>query len=151
MKQTLSIVLLIILLAIPATAQKSKRKRVRTAKPKIVYVPVVVEPSEVTKSFIVPANGYSTMTLGPYGDQGTTLDMRYEAQGGSGNDIEVFILDEDGMTNWKNGHSTPTFYNSGRKTVGNIDVTLGEGVYFLIFNNKFSTFTPKAITLTIRE
>lgn len=78
-----------------------------------------------------------------------TISGKFQAQGGSGNDIEVFILNEDGYINFKNGHSTPTFYNSNRATVGTINITLGAGVYYLVFNNGYSLMTPKAVQTTI--
>ena len=75
---------------------------------------------------------------------------RFRASGGSGNDIEVLILDGDQFENWKNRHSTPTYYNSEKVTVGSIDVTLREGTYYLIFSNKFSAISNKAITADIK-
>lgn len=74
---------------------------------------------------------------------------RFRAQGGGGNDIEVFILDQDGYENFRNGHSTPTYYNSGRITVGTIRANLGAGVYYLVFNNGYSVITNKAIEANV--
>jgi hypothetical protein len=82
-----------------------------------------------------------------------TLNQRitghFEATGGSGNDVEVFLLDEDGFTNFKNGHSTRTLYNSGKVTAGTIDVPLpftGDSkTYYLVFSNTFSLLTNKAV------
>jgi hypothetical protein len=70
---------------------------------------------------------------------------RFRAQGGSRNDIQVMIMDADNFENWKNGNSADTYYNSGRKTVGSFDVTLGKGTYFSVFNNNYSLITPKAV------
>lgn len=70
---------------------------------------------------------------------------RFRASGGRGNDIEALILDGDAYENWRNGHTVNTYYNSGKITVANIDVTLGAGDYVLIFNNMFSAITPKAV------
>lgn len=64
-------------------------------------------------------------------------------------DVEVFILDEDGYENFKNGHTTSTFFNSGRRTVGTVNATLGSGVYYIVFNNGYSILTPKAIEANI--
>jgi hypothetical protein len=70
---------------------------------------------------------------------------RFRAQGGGGNDIEVFILDEDAYENFRNGHGTPTYYNSGKVTVGTIRANLGAGAYYLVFNNGYSIITNKAV------
>lgn len=81
--------------------------------------------------------------------QGTQVIGRFRAEGGSGNDIEVYIVDEDGFENYQNGHTVPTYYNSGRVTVGRINIRLNEGVYYIIFNNQFSSVTNKAVTADI--
>ena len=74
---------------------------------------------------------------------------RFRAQGGGRNDIECFIVDEDGLENFSNGHSVPTFYRSGRTTVGRLNVVLRSGSYFLVFSNRFSLMTPKAVRAAI--
>jgi hypothetical protein len=78
-----------------------------------------------------------------------TVAGRFRAQGGSGNDIEVYILDEDGFENYRNGHRVQTYYNSGRVTVGTINVALGSGSYYLVFNNSFSTVSNKAVNARV--
>ena len=74
---------------------------------------------------------------------------KFRAQGGGHSDIECFIVDEDGLENFGTGHSVPTYYNSGRVTVATINVVLREGRYFLVFNNKYSIITPKAVAASI--
>lgn len=74
----------------------------------------------------------------------------FEAQGGR-NDIECYIMDEAGFTNFKNGHNAKTYYNSGRATVGNIHAVVaprGQN-YYVVFNNAFSSFTPKAVKASV--
>lgn len=75
---------------------------------------------------------------------------RFEASGGDGNDIEVYITDEDGMTNLRNNHQMSGWYDSGKVTVGEIDATLKPGTYYLVFNNRFSFLTNKAINSEIK-
>lgn len=96
----------------------------------------------------VNAGGYLYFTLSvPAGATNVRIEGRFSATGGSGNDIEVFVITDDGFTNWKNGHSTPTYYNSGKVTVGEVNAVLpdGAGTYYLVFNNNFSLVTPKAV------
>lgn len=96
----------------------------------------------------VNAATYAYFTLNvPSGANNVRLQGRFSATGGSGNDIEVFLLSDSQYTNWQNGHSTPTFYNSGKVTVNDLNVTLPNdaGTYYLVFNNKFSLFSPKAV------
>ena len=103
-------------------------------------------------AFSVPATGYyyTRFTLAP-GTTQPTVNGRFQAAGGSGNDVEVFIVDEDGFVNFKNGHSVPTFYNSGKVTQSNIEARLpGPGTYYLVFNNRFSLISPKAVTASVK-
>ncbi len=74
----------------------------------------------------------------------------FKASGGSRNDIEVYIVDEDGLTNRKNGNAASTYYNAGRVTVGKIYAPLPSMRscnYYLIVDNGFSIVSSKAITL----
>jgi len=99
----------------------------------------------------------STFIVGPrvykytqFSSTGSHVSGRFQAQGGSGNDIQVFIFDADGFENWKNHHSASTYYNSGKVTVGTIDAQLGPGTYFLVFDNNFSLVSNKAISSDIK-
>lgn len=78
-------------------------------------------------------------------EEGAHIVGKFRATGGSGNDIEVYIFDEDAFENFKNGHEAPTYYNSRRVTVGKIDLRLKGGVYYLVFNNSFSIFSNKVV------
>jgi hypothetical protein len=106
-----------------------------------VVTPLAPEP------FTVPASQLHFFQI----DVATSVRVagRFRAEGGRRNDIAVFLLDRDGLENYSNGHGTQTYYNSGRKTVGSIDVTLGKGTYFLIFDNQFSSFSNKVVRTDI--
>jgi hypothetical protein len=99
------------------------------------------------ESFTVPAGQiqYYTFTLTGSG----RVVGRFEASGGTGNDIEAVITDADNFENWKNGHQARVMYQSGKTTVGNINTLLGPGTYYLAFNNGFSVVTAKTITSSI--
>jgi len=83
----------------------------------------------------------------PTGATNVRVQGHFSATGGSGNDIEVYLVDEDQFTNWKNGHETPKFYSSGKVTVGDVNVTLPDdaATYYLVFDNRFSWLSPKAV------
>lgn len=70
---------------------------------------------------------------------------RFRASGGSGNDIICFIIDQDGLENFQNGHTVPTYYNSGKITVANINTQLAAGQYYLVFSNTFALLTAKTV------
>jgi hypothetical protein len=75
---------------------------------------------------------------------------RFQAYGGPQNDIEAYILDNDGFINWTNDHGSPAYYNSGRLTVGNISTPLSAGTYYLVFNNRYSRFDDKNVDANIQ-
>jgi hypothetical protein len=80
---------------------------------------------------------------------GANVSGRFRAEGGGGNDIICLILDRDSFENWRNGHTVNTYYNSGKITVANINVNLGEGNYVLVFSNTFSSVSNKAVTARV--
>jgi hypothetical protein len=102
----------------------------------------------VNGSFTVAAQQYRYWSF-HVGRRGSSISGRFRAEGGGGNDIEVYVLDADGFENFRNGHTANTYYNSGRVTVGTINGRLAEGDYFLIFSNTFSVVTNKAVTASI--
>lgn len=86
--------------------------------------------------FFIPANASNVMVNG-----------HFTATGGIGNDIICYITDQDGLANLQNGHQARVFYNSQRETQSQISATLpnGTGNYYLVFDNRFSLITPKAV------
>jgi len=98
-------------------------------------------------AFTVSARGFqSTRFVVPEGATDINVEGRFSATGGSGNDVEVFLLDEDGYVNFQNNHRVGTYFNSGRATQGGISVSLPKhGTYYLVFNNRFSVMSPKAV------
>jgi hypothetical protein len=80
------------------------------------------------------------------------LSGRFQASGGTGDDIRVLIMTKDDYTNFVNGHSARSYYDSGQKTVSNIDVTLPSGSqkYVLVFDNTFSFVADKEVNANIK-
>jgi hypothetical protein len=78
------------------------------------------------------------------------VDGHFAATGGTGNDVEAYVLNSDEWVNFQNHHQTPTFYNSQRTTQNTISATLpaSAGTYYLVFNNGFSLLTPKAVEVS---
>jgi len=69
----------------------------------------------------------------------------------SENSIEVYVLSESAFTVWQNGYGASTVYESGRVEKGSIESDLpdGSGIYYLVFNNKFSSSTPKHVDASV--
>jgi hypothetical protein len=118
--------------------------------------PVTIQLSQ--KAFTIETGHYIDFKFTiPAQSSDVRLEGRFEASGGSGNDVEVVVLSEDAFTNWQNHHSVPTYYNSGRVTVGSVEARLPATVgnpgqpatYYLIFSNVFSVFSNKAVSTDI--
>jgi hypothetical protein len=102
----------------------------------------------VDKAFPVGAHQYVYYTI-PLKADVTHVTGHFTAQGGS-NDIEVLVLDQDGFTNFSNGHNANTYYNSGGYvTTGSIDLNLRSGTYYVVFNNAAAMLTNKVVTAKI--
>lgn len=91
--------------------------------------------------------GYSYFKLDvPPGASGIHLQGNFTASGGSGNDIDAYVLSEADFVNWQNRHVATTYYNSGKVTVGDINVNLpAAGTYYLVFDNRFSLLSQKSV------
>jgi hypothetical protein len=99
----------------------------------------------------VAAMHYAYYSLAaPAGARNVRVQGRFTATGGAGNDIFVFLLNEDEFTNWKNRHQVPAYYSSGKVTVGDVNAVLPNdaGTYYLVFDNRFSMLTAKAVEFT---
>jgi len=96
----------------------------------------------------VNANSYYYFKLEvSSGATGVHLEGNFEASGGSGDDVQVYVLSEDDFVNWQNHHQAKTYYNSGKVTVGNFNVNLpsGSGTYYLVVDNRFSLLSKKEV------
>jgi|HubBroStandDraft_6_1064221.scaffolds.fasta_scaffold41350_5 hypothetical protein len=98
---------------------------------------------------VVAAASYSwyTFTI-PFDAQTISINGRYTATGGRGNDIICYILNDDGFVNFKNGHAAQAYFNSGKMTQGPITAAnLPAGTYYLVLDNRYSLITPKAVEI----
>lgn len=98
----------------------------------------------------VPSRGYqSYQFMAPDGSTDISVNGNFEATGGSGNDIKVFIMDNQAFTNWKNGHSVSTYYSSGQLTTDTVTKSVPAGQQMvLVFDNSFSSFSSKQVKTT---
>jgi hypothetical protein len=71
---------------------------------------------------------------------------------GARNDIEVTLLTEAQYANWQERRNFEATYVSGRVTSGKIAVALPAtpGTYFVVFSNRFSIFSNKAVTADLQ-
>jgi hypothetical protein len=100
------------------------------------------------KSITIPAlNFFYVPFTVPAGSSNVRMQGHFVATGGSGNDVEVFLLNADAFTNWRNGHKANAIYSSGKVTQDspNAGLPSDAGTYYLVFNNRFSLIAPKAV------
>lgn len=77
-----------------------------------------------------------------------TVTGEFNAAGGAGNDVEVYVVSEQDFVNWQNHHAARAFYSSGRLTRGTITAQLpGAGTYYLVVSNSFSLLSPKNVAI----
>jgi hypothetical protein len=101
----------------------------------------------VLGSFSVAANQSQSYRVVVTDDmEDARLVGSFRAAGGSGNDIIVYIMDPTAYENFSNGHQVSVYYNSGQVTTESFNVRLpGSGTYYLVYSNRFSTFSSKTV------
>jgi len=74
------------------------------------------------------------------------LKGRVEAILGGSRDVSVYVFTDDEFINWKNGGTASALFQSGPKTITNIDLPLPDsGKFRLVISNRHSFWTEKAI------
>lgn len=152
----LLLVLLVMVMAIRSVVQENERLK-RNARNITASAANPVEPPRPQPHFVNLTDGAATVNASsfawytfvvPEGANTVAVNGHFSATGGSGNDLECYIIDEDGFVNFKNGHETRTYYNSGKVTQAKIGTAnLPPGTYYLVFDNRFSVLTPKAVQI----
>jgi hypothetical protein len=75
-----------------------------------------------------------------------TFRARVQGVEGGNRDVEVYLLDEDGNSNWHNGIKPAALYESGRTSASTIEVPLHQkGRFHLLVSNRYSLMTPKTV------
>jgi hypothetical protein len=100
--------------------------------------------SVAATSFAVPPNYYQSFTINiPDNVPAGHVFGRFQAT--SGDNIQVHIMDADALENFRHRNQFLTYYSSGKVTVGNINVNLRPGQYFLVFENFYSVISNKVV------
>lgn len=123
------------------------------ATPSPVYAPSpLASPSPgvhdlITSSVAVGARTYSSIPF----DLPTTARVvgSFQAQGGR-NDIWAYVMDREGFTDFTNGQSAKTYFNTtGYVNTAQIDLVLGPGSYWLVFDNRRAILTDKVVEVRL--
>ena len=96
--------------------------------------------------FSLPAGSVNVAVIGQFATLKEDSRKDKDSQN-QDNDVEVYVLNEAAFTVWQNGFATSSLYESGRVGQGAIrdELPAGEGIYYLVFSNKFSPQTAKNV------
>jgi hypothetical protein len=97
--------------------------------------------------FVVKAGSYVSHTFTVQPDMvNFHVVGRFDASGGSENDVQAVLVNEDEFQNWINGQQAKAFYSTEQVTHRTLDVgPLAAGRYVFAFSNKFSESTDKNV------
>lgn len=74
----------------------------------------------------------------------------FKALGGSGNDIDAYIMTDSQLQSWLKGQKAVGIYVSGRVSSADLTVPiLTSGTYHLVFSNDFSILSAKVVSANI--
>jgi len=93
--------------------------------------------------FALPAGSVNVAVVGQFTVVSDSHEGSRKDKDKDLDNVEVYVLSEAAFTIWQNGYATSSLYESGRVAEGTIhtDLPAGEGIYYLVFSNKFA---PKA-------
>lgn len=101
--------LLLIIIVVVWVARNSNQER-GASSPAIPFIKLPQTDTITNTALTVNALGYSYFRfVVPPGATEPRVDGHFSATGGSGNDIEVYVLDADEFVNFQNRHSTNTY------------------------------------------
>jgi hypothetical protein len=84
----------------------------------------------------------------PKGASGISVSGTFTAQGGSDNDIKVYIFDKTDFSHYQNGEDYTSLYQSGQTTTSSFITKLpSSGTYYLVLDNQFSADSQKTVNI----
>jgi ribosomal protein L40E len=119
----------------------------------IVETPISVKPQSFAYyEFTVPPGAVNVGVTGQFSAEGRP-DKKSDkgSNNASDNNVETYVLTDSAFVVWRNGYATGSRYESDRVPQGTINATLpaGSGIYYLVFNNRFSPRTEKNVHATV--
>lgn len=110
-------------------------------------------PSQVNNPSIRVANGIYKVQPGNYYYFGFnakcsgTLSGGFSSYSTLGNDIIVYLLDQNSFNSYQKGNSVPTYYNSGKVFSGTFNVHLIPDIYYVVLSNTYSIVSTKNVNI----
>ncbi|EGP94043.1 hypothetical protein [Nitrosarchaeum koreense] len=78
-----------------------------------------------------------------------TVQGGFLANAALGDDIIVYLLDENQFKGFENGEAVSTYYNSGKVESGTFSANLKSGKYYVVMSNSYSIFSTKTVQLQV--
>ena len=78
-----------------------------------------------------------------------TIQGGFIANAALGDDIKIYLLNQNQFNGYKNNENVSTYYNSGKVEYGTFDVTVNADKYYVIMSNTFSSFSTKTVQLEV--
>lgn len=128
--------------AAPATASRAPAA---APKPPPPPPPLVVRVLDEDALELPPGEHFDT-AFAVSDSRPCTFRARVQGLEGGQRDVEVYLLDEDGNSNWHNGIKPAALYESGRTSASTIEVPLRQkGRFHLLLSNRYSLMTAKTV------
>jgi hypothetical protein len=107
--------------------------------------------------FTLPEGSTNVSLIGQFTSSGEAAKTPPSKPTGNGqisgpdNEIDLLVLTEPAFAIWQKGYGTSSVYESGKVTDAKVQTDLpdGAGVYYAVFNNKFSTSRTKKVNATL--
>lgn len=94
----------------------------------------------------IPAGTYHNVSFSVTDERPCVLTGHVLGIAGGRRDVEVYVLDQDGIINWSNGTAARALFQSGRMAATSLQVHLpGPGDYHLLVSNRFSVVSDKTV------
>lgn len=108
--------------------------------PRVYTIPIFNDQETVS------AGGYNPhpFTM-PSGASYSSVSVVFNAQGGSDNDIKMYIMDYANFVNYTNNFDFSYLYYSGQLLAEWGNINLPSGNYYLVLDNKFSISYQKLV------
>lgn len=82
-----------------------------------------------------------------YSPCSSTVTGQFSAEAALGDNIIVYLLDQNNFDAFKSGNSAQAYYNSGKASSGSLNVGISPGTYYIIMSNTYSSFSTKTVSL----
>jgi hypothetical protein len=99
-------------------------------------------------AYAIPGGGYQVINFTvPSNAANASVQFSFTATGtGMSNNIQIYVFDDAGLTNWMNGQGANYVYSTGQQTSGSpLPVTLSTGNYHIVLDNTYSSQASKQV------